>query len=265
MKQQSIIILLVCLFLGSISHGQEAISWSKSYHKIGTGSTLEITLDSNPSTGYNWFLTSAEQQYHDYLVLKAKDFLQDTEMGPVVGAAGRTRFQFQAAAAPIDSLILFFTYKRPWETETAAAYHIAVVTIVDSAQRKLCQPNCKNIGTDAEGWYSPCTQSLLKREKCGEMSRPYCGALKTRSEGWYSDQGLINYEFCFDARLSLPRCINEGQDNEGWQLADRFVKASCRGKKISCDHPLSKNEGFWAHNGGGPTLVTRALCMLEKK
>lgn len=265
MKQLSKYLFVILFCVSSISSAQDTMGWSQSYHKLVSSGMLEVELDSNPSTGYDWYLINSEAQFSNFLQFKEKEFLAGPSQGPAVGVPGKTRFLFQAKA-PIDSLVLLFAYRRAWEPEVAAAQHLATVTIIEAKARRVCHPVCRNVGTRSEGWYSSCTQELITYESCASLTEPYCGALKTRSEGWYSDRGLIQYARCFDGRFRLPQCINIGQESEGWTVGNHFVKATCQGSKIVCAHPLSKSEGFWAtREGQGLTLVDWSLCMNESK
>jgi predicted secreted protein len=255
----------MCLVFSAVSQADAAAQWSRSYHKLVTGSQLELVLEANPSTGFDWSISNDDEQYVAYLTLLQKEFIANDAPNQAVGVPGKMRFVFQVNKA-IDPVVLLFTYKRPWEPDNAAAYHVATVTIVDAASRKICQPSCLHSGTSQEGWYSSCTQELIKNEKCAGLKEPYCGALRTRSEGWYSDKGLIQYDRCFDDRIPVPKCINEGLDNEGWDLSGEFVKASCQGLKMACAYPGSKSEGFWAVDETKRlTHVQWTLCMLEDK
>jgi len=73
-----------------------------------------ITLDSNPTTGYNW-----EEDY-DVAMLKLVESKYEpgkqAEEG-MVGAGGTQYFRFQALKTGTTEITL--TYKRSWETESA--------------------------------------------------------------------------------------------------------------------------------------------------
>ena len=73
-----------------------------------------ITLDSNPTTGYNW-----EEDY-DVGMLKLVESKYEpgkqAEEG-MVGAGGTQYFRFQALKTGTTEITL--TYKRSWETESA--------------------------------------------------------------------------------------------------------------------------------------------------
>jgi hypothetical protein len=53
-----------------------------------------------------------------------------------------------------------------------------------------CVPECRNVGTNDEGWVNPCTGAPICKATCGgETAR--CGAIGSRSEGWYASMGCI--------------------------------------------------------------------------
>ena len=70
-----------------------------------------------------------------------------------------------------------------------------------SCARDDCVPECRNGGTDAEGWYDPCTDAPIANRAC-QSCRPFCQAIGTRSEGWYDDcgGGRIEWAFCAPRR-----------------------------------------------------------------
>jgi len=73
-----------------------------------------ITLDSNPTTGYNW-----EEDYDEAmlkLVESKYEMSKQAEEG-MVGAGGTQYFRFQALKTGKTEITL--TYKRSWETESA--------------------------------------------------------------------------------------------------------------------------------------------------
>jgi hypothetical protein len=63
--------------------------------------------------------------------------------------------------------------------------------------RNDCVPECRNVGTDTEGWYDTCTGALVVQRAC-QSCHPFCQAIGTRSEGWSDDcgDGLIAWGQC---------------------------------------------------------------------
>lgn len=75
------------------------------------GDTLEITLESNPTTGYNWSQVSSNDG-----VLKpvgAYTYQQNPALTGMVGVGGKFTFKFKAIG--VGATQLKFSYQRPWE------------------------------------------------------------------------------------------------------------------------------------------------------
>jgi inhibitor of cysteine peptidase len=87
------------------------------------GQELALNLDSNPSTGYRWFLASTENS-----VLTSLGKPSYRQGRPVPGAGGIESWTFRAAQAGAQTLK--FEYRRPWEKETPPAktvfFHVTV-------------------------------------------------------------------------------------------------------------------------------------------
>jgi inhibitor of cysteine peptidase len=80
--------------------------------ELQVGDILEVTLDANPTTGYQW-----EMAQVDTSVLKAvgEPVYATREAG--LGAGGIVTLRFEAAAAGETTLNL--AYQRPFETDAA--------------------------------------------------------------------------------------------------------------------------------------------------
>jgi inhibitor of cysteine peptidase len=94
--------------------------------KIKPGQVLVATLESNPSTGYQWEVvavdTAALQQIGE------AEFLPAVSTGKqIVGAGGMERFRFKALKKAESSLKL--VYRRPWEKgeEPAKIFLIQII------------------------------------------------------------------------------------------------------------------------------------------
>lgn len=81
---------------------------------LKTGQTLEVTLPSNPSTGYSWQIASLPACLES---TGESEFESEAEEG-VVGAGGMETLTFKATKAGTGTLEL--EYKRPWETGVEA-------------------------------------------------------------------------------------------------------------------------------------------------
>ena len=78
---------------------------------LAQGGTLEITLEGNPTTGYNWSQVSSNDG-----VLKpvgAYTYQQNPAPTGMVGFGGKFTFNFIAIG--VGTTQLKFSYQRPWE------------------------------------------------------------------------------------------------------------------------------------------------------
>jgi inhibitor of cysteine peptidase len=89
--------------------------------QLKTGEKLEITLKSNPTTGYRWDVVSPK---NDILKLAGEpQFKADSK---AIGAGGKTTFVFEATSAGKATLKL--VYHRSWEkkAEPAKTFEVTV-------------------------------------------------------------------------------------------------------------------------------------------
>jgi predicted secreted protein len=91
--------------------------------EMNLGDTLEVALEGNITTGYNWVPT-----------LQAPVLLEqvgEPEMTPEsdqLGAPGKIVLQFKAVAS--GETILHLDYKQPWDDETAPEETFEVIVVV---------------------------------------------------------------------------------------------------------------------------------------
>jgi inhibitor of cysteine peptidase len=85
--------------------------------QLTVGQVLAITLESNPSTGYGWFVGQVDTAILTQLGDPQYQEPQSSGTTPIVGAAGTETYYFQAAATGTTTLTL--EYKRGWETGVA--------------------------------------------------------------------------------------------------------------------------------------------------
>jgi inhibitor of cysteine peptidase len=94
---------------------------------IEAGQKLIVSLQSNPSTGYSWFVSQVDsgllRQTSGRSVRKKSKTPKQ-----MVGAPGREVFTFSAEAAGITPLEM--EYRRPWEKNVAPARTFSVQVIV---------------------------------------------------------------------------------------------------------------------------------------
>ncbi|MFA6170482.1 MAG: protease inhibitor I42 family protein [Candidatus Margulisiibacteriota bacterium] len=75
---------------------------------LTVGDTLIITLNANPTTGYNWEIESLNP-----LLLEQRGQAQFHAQSQAIGAPGKMTFTFKAIAPGTCALGL--VYRRPWE------------------------------------------------------------------------------------------------------------------------------------------------------
>ncbi len=95
---------------------------------LAVGQDLLVTLDSNPTTGYDWEVDAAP----DAAVLTMGERVYvPTPVDPgISGSGGATTTRFTAVAAGTTSIVL--RYKRSWEDDTAGDELVTVdVTVTD--------------------------------------------------------------------------------------------------------------------------------------
>lgn len=106
-----------------------------------------------------------------------------------------------------------------------------------------CQPVCKNIGSNSEGWYDSCDGSLLLSGKCAGC-KSLCGGIGTKSEGWVAFCGsdftkIIKYDMCaprFECKEGVEQSCNQKKCTVG-QYADFTCKGDEKVKLCECDVP----------------------------
>lgn len=74
---------------------------------VPVGGTLELTLDSNPTTGYAWHTTQSPDQS---LLQVSEEFISSPESALYTGAGGQSRWTMKALKAGTTTLEL--VYKR---------------------------------------------------------------------------------------------------------------------------------------------------------
>jgi inhibitor of cysteine peptidase len=86
---------------------------------VSTGERFAVVLESNPSTGYTWQVSTDEH----YLELLAQDF---EPHGQGVGAGGREIFDFRALST--GQVTITCEYRRPWDREArdVASFEVGI-------------------------------------------------------------------------------------------------------------------------------------------
>ena len=126
MKISALVITTLALtFANSIAESPTTITVANVAHPVTLriGEKLVLNLESNPSTGYDWFLTATK---NSVLSIRGKPAYKRTRSMP--GAGGIESWNFLAVEAGAQTLKL--EYRRPWEKNTPPAktviFHITV-------------------------------------------------------------------------------------------------------------------------------------------
>ena len=111
-----IAVMLLCLF-GCSPGGSAApseVSGDESHNgkkvEIAVAGTLTVTLESNPTTGFQWELASISDQA---VLEKQSNTFDDPEDTGMVGAPGKEVWTFRALKKGTSTISM--EYGRPWE------------------------------------------------------------------------------------------------------------------------------------------------------
>ncbi len=91
--------------------------------ELGVGSTLEIVLPGNPTTGYSWEVASEET----LVLMQIGEASFEPESG-ALGAGGKLSLRFVAMAS--GETVLRLVYRRPFEEDAPAARSFEVTVKV---------------------------------------------------------------------------------------------------------------------------------------
>jgi predicted secreted protein len=119
MKKAAIIVLGISLFSCST---QKRV---KADYKINKNQTFEVTLKSNPTTGYKWkWIKEYPSKIIDSL---SSTYVQDKAEPYMIGVGGNEIWKFKGKESGVDTLV--FEYARSWEKNAAAEVKKVVVRV----------------------------------------------------------------------------------------------------------------------------------------
>ena len=95
--------------------------------KLDVSDVVEIRLESNPTTGYSWFLEDAVD--NNIVLITGPEFIESKEEKDIIGAGGHEIFTVKALSKGKASILL--NYKRPWEEEEEPIKAFEVTISVD--------------------------------------------------------------------------------------------------------------------------------------
>jgi inhibitor of cysteine peptidase len=120
--------ILLCL-LGCASAPQEVsvdASYSGKEVELGVGSSLIVTMESNPSsTGFQWELTVISDET---VLQKVDQKYEPPEPGGMVGAPGKEIWTFKGLKKGKSSILM--GYSQPWEGGTKAVETFELTVVV---------------------------------------------------------------------------------------------------------------------------------------
>jgi len=100
--------------------------------EVTVGEEFVISLDSNPSTGYSWEVTSSLPAW---LELIGSEYIPTPTDPPVIGGGGTEEWTFRANAA--GTATVTFEYRRPWEKDQPPAQRKTFVIVARVAGEQI--------------------------------------------------------------------------------------------------------------------------------
>jgi inhibitor of cysteine peptidase len=119
MKKIAIIVLAISLFS---CNSQKGI---KADFEVNKNETFEVSLKSNPTTGYSWkWIKNNATKIVDSI---STNFIQDKAEPNMVGVGGNEVWKFKGKQSGVDTLT--FEYCRSWEKNPPAETKKVIVKI----------------------------------------------------------------------------------------------------------------------------------------
>jgi inhibitor of cysteine peptidase len=120
-------VLLIVLALSLFSCNEENVTdpdSEKVYYEVNKNDTFEVSLNSNPTTGYSWKWINENSE----LVEKVSaDYIPTEVEKAIIGSGGTEIWKFKGTKIGIDTLTL--EYCRPWETNSTVETKKIIVKI----------------------------------------------------------------------------------------------------------------------------------------
>jgi len=91
---------------------------------VSLGHSFSLSLEANPSTGYQWLLSNPLDA--KFLELVSTHYIPASP-SPRIGQSGQQIFTFQPLRTAVTSIALM--YCRPWDESDCANVHFYTVTI----------------------------------------------------------------------------------------------------------------------------------------
>lgn len=109
---------------------------------IFTGDKLQIEIESNPTTGYMWYMDKKEALEEIFII--EENFI--TANQDLVGSPGVQQWIMQAKKA--DSTVVVLSYMRPWETNDEAIDIFGISVNIEAVDNKMPVYSLKENGKE---------------------------------------------------------------------------------------------------------------------
>ena len=119
--------MLILFSLSACSGGTQTLTAEDSGKsvQIKTGETFTITLESNPTTGYQWTVLDVDEK----ILSQVGDAEYQSKGTVMPGSGGEETFTFKALASGKTELLL--GYERPWEEDVDPVESFIITVIVE--------------------------------------------------------------------------------------------------------------------------------------
>lgn len=114
-------------------------------YTVGVGETFNLSLDSNPTTGYTWTLSDAWDK--TILTLAGEDYHSQANEN-VVGQGGQEIFRFKALKSGKTEINLI--YSRPWESVQPLKKFTAQIEVKDNQASNTVNVQIKEIKSTSQ-------------------------------------------------------------------------------------------------------------------
>ncbi|MCX5922384.1 MAG: protease inhibitor I42 family protein [Candidatus Dependentiae bacterium] len=148
---KNIMLTLSLLCAGTVVIAEDA---QQETMQVTPGQEFEITLDSNPSTGYGWRAKISDDSLLQEL---DKTYKTTVQAAQTPGAGGKDVFTFKALKNGTASITI--SYSRPWEGVEPAKVREYTITIGDAKEEKSC------VNVDAAAYDTELAKALKIDEK----------------------------------------------------------------------------------------------------
>lgn len=138
--KQSLILVTMALFISGLF--LITACSKKTDLTFGMGKRMALAFEANPTTGFSWAYTVANDINNGELKLISEDYESNDKSGTLIGGGGHTTYVFEAVKPGKQSLR--FVYRRPWEGGENA-YDVVYELEIDKDLNIICLSKMKGI------------------------------------------------------------------------------------------------------------------------